>query len=156
MGNVRGSGIETTSASGSTSPVSDIGEGSKKRTIPGAIKTLFKAAVKAVTQCADDKPQPSTRRRRGEKESSGLLMRQVARHVGKSVARGRYAALRTGKTKAGHGTVSLGMETPLDQSGSFNLSLCNSFGGFEDAGGDHGSEVFDAPDASVNLISLGL
>lgn len=51
-------------------------------------------------------------------------------------------------------TVDLGMETPSEQFGSFNLSLCNPFGGFENEGVDHGG--FDAPDTGANRISLGL
>jgi hypothetical protein len=93
---VRGNGIETTSASGRTSPVSDIGEGSKKRTIAGAIKALFKAAVKAVTQ-REEAPQPETRRGAGEKDGRGFARvnyDHCSRNSGKPSARGHYAALR--------------------------------------------------------------
>ena len=50
--------------------------------------------------------------------------------------------------------INLGMEIPSEQSGSFSLSLCNPFGGFEDAANDHG--VFEAPDTGAAPISLGL
>lgn len=46
---------------------------SKNRTIPGAIKGLFRAAVKAVTRRAEDEPQPQARRRSGETEK-GFIM----------------------------------------------------------------------------------
>ena len=119
------------------------------------IKALLKAAAKAITQRDPDAPQPKTkRRRRGGTESQGPLC--VTRFPQRIAARGRYAVLRAGATNAGHRSINLGMEIPSEQSGSFSLSLCNPFGGFEDAANDHGLDVFDVPDTGAAPISLGL
>jgi hypothetical protein len=47
-----------------TSAVRDTAEGNKHRTITGAIKGLFRTAVRAITRRDEDEPQP--RRRSGE------------------------------------------------------------------------------------------
>jgi hypothetical protein len=49
---------------------------SKNRTTGGAIKGLFRAAIKAITQPAEDHPLPARRRRRGE---TGRAFSRVAR-----------------------------------------------------------------------------
>jgi hypothetical protein len=87
---VRGNAIETTSETGSTGAVRDIAPGSKHQTIAGAIKALFKAAVKAVTQPNLDAPQPKTKRRR----SGGTESRAPLISVLRIAARGRYAGMR--------------------------------------------------------------
>jgi hypothetical protein len=134
---------------------SNLASGSRNTTIAGLIKALLKAAAKAIMQRDPDAPQPKTkRRRRGGTESQGPLC--VARLPQRIAARGRYAALRAGAANAGYRSINLGMETPAEHSGSFSLSLCNSFGGFEDAASDHGLDVFDVPDTGAAPISLGL
>jgi hypothetical protein len=119
---------------------------------------VFKNAVEAIMRRDPDAPKPAARKRRGGTDSRAPLCvtPRQSQHGSKTAACGRYAALQKGKAAAAHRAVSLGMETPSDQSGSFNLSLCNPFGGFEGAGGDHGLEDFDAQVSGVNLISLGL
>ena len=122
----------------SVGAISSIASGGRNQTIGGLIKALLKAAAKAITQRDPDAPQPKTkRRRRGGTESQGPLC--VTRFPQRIAARGRYAALRAGAANAGYRTINLGMEIPSEQSGSFSLSLCNPFGGFEDAANDHGS-----------------
>ena len=71
--------------------------------MPGAIKVLFKAAVKAVALPGNDEPKPEARKRRGGTERSAPLCvtPRPAQHGGKPAARGQYAVLATGKTGAG-------------------------------------------------------
>jgi hypothetical protein len=69
--------IEGASANDSSRSVGDTGRRSENRTIAGTIKKLFRAAVKAVTNHDEDKPQ-STRRRRGE---TGRAFARVARRI---------------------------------------------------------------------------
>jgi hypothetical protein len=120
-----------------------------------AIRAQFRNAGKAVTGAADKK-QPQVRRRRGG--TAGDLHRPAARPVmrhgaaGVPAARGIYAVLQTSTAQAGRRSADLGMETPSVQSGSFNLSLCNPFGG-SDYGSGGGHEGFDAPASGAQPIS---
>jgi hypothetical protein len=152
-------GAGDTSAHDSILTASGDAGGSKNRMMAGAIKGLFRAVIKALTLPSNDTPKPAARKRRGGTGSRALLCVCVtprqSQHGSKPAACGRYAAMQ-GNAAAAHRAVSLGMETPADQSGSFNLSLSNPFGGFEHAGGDQGLEDFTAPVSGVNLISLGL
>lgn len=67
------------------------GVGQSRRTKSEAIRGLFKAVIKAVTQRDPDAPR--TRRRSGKKGGGGMIMlRQFARN-GRPAARGRYAGL---------------------------------------------------------------
>ena len=76
------------------------GAGQSRRTIAGAIKGLFKAAVKAVTQ-REEAPQPETRRRAGEKDGRGFArVNYDHRYRNKPSARGRFAKLRPAKATA--------------------------------------------------------
>jgi hypothetical protein len=79
------------------------GEGRSGRTIPGAIKTLFRAAVKAVALPGNDAPKPEARKRRGGTDSRAPLCvtPRLDRQGGKPSARGRYAVLSAGKAGAG-------------------------------------------------------
>ncbi len=92
--------IEVTSENDRTDTVRDTVSGNKHQTI--SIKGLFKAAIKAITGRDDDAPQPEARKRRsGEKEGSGPLLRRLAaRFAGRPAARGRYARLRKGPVQA--------------------------------------------------------
>jgi hypothetical protein len=67
-----------TSANDSTRAVRDTARGSGTRTITGAVKNLFRAAVKALTQRDDEEPQSQPRRRKGETEGE---FRKLARKV---------------------------------------------------------------------------
>ena len=69
--------------------------------MPGAIKGLFRAAVKAVTHRAEDEPPPPARRRGGETGKGFVrawraVLHRAAMKTG-AAARGRYAALRLAK-----------------------------------------------------------
>lgn len=88
--------IEGKAWSDRTSAVRDTAEGSKSRTITGAIKGLFREAVKVLMRRNEAEPPPA-RRRSGETEGDfRRLARQIVRTVSKvgAAARGRYAALR--------------------------------------------------------------
>ena len=100
----RSSGIEDRSeTTGWTEPAPPCppGAGRDRQTISGAIKTLFKDAVKALTRGKDeDAPEPKPRRRRGETE--GELRKHVppADHGSdQPAARGRYAGLQPAKAE---------------------------------------------------------
>jgi hypothetical protein len=78
------------------------GAGQSRRTIAGAIRGLFKTAVKAVTQ-REEAPQPETRRRAGEKDGRGFARVNYDhryQNSGKPSARGHYTALRAVRTTA--------------------------------------------------------
>jgi hypothetical protein len=63
----RGNGISAiASENDSTFAVRNTAKGSKNQTIPGAIKSLFKAATKEITRRQEDEPAAARRRRRGE------------------------------------------------------------------------------------------
>ena len=98
-------GIKATSASASDSTlaVRDTARGSRNRTTPGAIKTLFKAAVKAVALRSNAAPQPEARKRRGGTDSRAPLCvtPRLDRQGGKPAARGKYVVLSAGKRGAG-------------------------------------------------------
>lgn len=85
----------------STFAVRDTAEGSKNRTIAGAIESLFRSVAKAIIGRDEDEPQPETRRRRSG-ETEGDLRKPVVRSylAAKPAARGRYAALRPTKVEA--------------------------------------------------------
>ena len=97
-------GIEDTSANDSPSPSGTRRGAARTRTMPGAIKVLFKAAVKAVTLPGNDEPKPEARKRRGGTESRAPLCvtPRQPQHGGKPAARGRYAALGAVRAKAGN------------------------------------------------------
>jgi ribosomal protein L23 len=59
--------ILSASENDSTFAVRDTAKGTKHQTIRGAIKQLFRSAVKAITSCGEEDPAPR-RRRRGETE----------------------------------------------------------------------------------------
>lgn len=61
--------ITGASANDSTSAVRDTAEGSKNRTIAGAIKGLFRKAAKAGTFRPAGTPRPKTRRRKGGEDT---------------------------------------------------------------------------------------
>ena len=87
----------------STLAVRDTARGSRNRTTPGAIKALFKAAVKAVALPGNGEPKPEARKRRGGTDSSSPLCvtPRQPQHGGKPSARGQYAALGAVKAKPG-------------------------------------------------------
>lgn len=71
---------ESGNESDSTFAVRATAEGSKHRTITGAIKGLFRDAVKALLQKDEDDPRPKPGRRRGETEGEfRRMMRYLAR-----------------------------------------------------------------------------
>jgi hypothetical protein len=53
-------------------------QGSKNRTTTGAIKELFRKAVKAITGLDEAEPRPAARRRRGETESGFQMAAKAA------------------------------------------------------------------------------
>jgi hypothetical protein len=74
-------------------------EGSKNRTIPGAIKRLFRAVANALTWRDDEAHEPRRRRRSGETEGE---LRKPLVHPDPAdapAARGRYAALQPAKAE---------------------------------------------------------
>jgi hypothetical protein len=113
------SGIEITSENASTSAVRDTAEGSKNRTIAGAIKGLFRKVAKAITHDKDE-PRPEARRRRNGETEGGFrkLARKIARQLttARTAAHGRYAALRPVKTE----------QTPADAHADVGLYLSDT------------------------------
>ena len=65
---------ERSSENDRTSAVRFTAEGSGNRKIAGAIKALFKDAVKALTGRDDDEPQPDTRRHKSGETEKGFGM----------------------------------------------------------------------------------
>jgi hypothetical protein len=75
-----------------TSPADrDFAGPSKNQTISGAIRGLFRAAVKAVTRSDDDEPPPP-RRRRGETDKGFVLASRAALRRTVSMPCEAYAA----------------------------------------------------------------
>ena len=78
-------GDESASENGSTSAVRDMAEGSKDRTIAGAIKGLFSDAAKILMR-PDDEELPSPRRRGGDTEKGfGIAARNFVRRLVRTI-----------------------------------------------------------------------
>lgn len=78
-------GDESASENGSTSVVRDMAEGTENRTTTGAIKGLFRDAVKALTRPDDEEP-PRPRRRSGDTEKGfGIAAWHLVRRLVRTI-----------------------------------------------------------------------
>jgi hypothetical protein len=73
--------IEGASENGSTSAVGDMAEGSKSRTITGAIKGLFSGAAKTLTRPDEEEPAPPRRRSGDTEKGFGIAARNLVRRL---------------------------------------------------------------------------
>jgi hypothetical protein len=139
-------GNESASENGSTSPVRDTGEGSKNRPILGAIKGLFRDAVKALTR-HEDEERPDPRRRRGETEGDfRKLARKIARRfdarkqfrkVAKNRAHRRVRTLILSPEEWGAPDAHLTNTLDLVNLWNNDMSGSSDYGGGFDASRDH-------------------